>query len=536
MATLIEIAQSRPDVLNTAKSQGGDPFTAGTGANTWLNNWWNTAGKNEFPGVTLGQPTPPPQNLGTMTGEQYIAAGYQGGQPITPDSLTSANQINLNGAPQQNIDESALAVASAEAQAEQDAKVAEEKAKKEAAESDITGILTQLEEEPAEQLAAEQEAGIPGFAAEQADVQGQIGIKTAEYRQLEAQEEAFMTAREGIPGFTMSEVSGQQAQIQREFRSRKNMVASDIGLLQARSLAISGKQVAAQAAVDRAIDLKYDSLRLQLDTKKFLFDAIREDLSDAEAEQLRIQEDILARQEADLAEKKQTDKDIQNIMLSVVGVAPADVLSQISQATTVLEASQIASPYLAEVDTTDTQVVTANGRSLLINKQTGETIRDLGYAYKEEIPEKELTDMEYDFQEGARLVISAEGISPEVSGEQYGKLLDSMLEEYPTLTRSSADKMLMDAINKLKGQQPQTVQQVEENIGSDFITETPTVGAGLTVTPQQQQQQAGQQAQQVQLTQSQKDARERARQKAIKLGLVYYTDPITKERLLTSQK
>ena len=49
--SLIDIAQSRIDVLSTAKAQGGDPFTAGTKANTWLNNWWNTAGQKEYPPV-----------------------------------------------------------------------------------------------------------------------------------------------------------------------------------------------------------------------------------------------------------------------------------------------------------------------------------------------------------------------------------------------------------------------------------------------------------------------------------------------------
>lgn len=58
--SLIDIANSRPDVLEVAKAQGGDPFTAGTAANTWLNNWWNTAGKKEFPDVTLGLPTDEP--------------------------------------------------------------------------------------------------------------------------------------------------------------------------------------------------------------------------------------------------------------------------------------------------------------------------------------------------------------------------------------------------------------------------------------------------------------------------------------------
>ena len=54
--SLIDIANSRPDVLDAAKAQGGDPYTAGTPANTWLNDWWNTTGKNEFPDVILGQP------------------------------------------------------------------------------------------------------------------------------------------------------------------------------------------------------------------------------------------------------------------------------------------------------------------------------------------------------------------------------------------------------------------------------------------------------------------------------------------------
>lgn len=45
--TLIEISSARPDVLEQARAQGGDPYTAGTAANSWLNNWYNTTGKAE---------------------------------------------------------------------------------------------------------------------------------------------------------------------------------------------------------------------------------------------------------------------------------------------------------------------------------------------------------------------------------------------------------------------------------------------------------------------------------------------------------
>lgn len=45
--TLIQITSQRPDVLAEAQKQGGDPYTAGTTANTWLNDWYNRVGKAE---------------------------------------------------------------------------------------------------------------------------------------------------------------------------------------------------------------------------------------------------------------------------------------------------------------------------------------------------------------------------------------------------------------------------------------------------------------------------------------------------------
>ncbi|MEA2036181.1 MAG: transglycosylase family protein [Nanoarchaeota archaeon] len=51
--TLISIVNERKDVYDAAKTQGGNPYARGTKANNWLNNWWNTSGKNEYPNVTL---------------------------------------------------------------------------------------------------------------------------------------------------------------------------------------------------------------------------------------------------------------------------------------------------------------------------------------------------------------------------------------------------------------------------------------------------------------------------------------------------
>jgi len=239
---------------------------------------------------------------------------------ITSDTLKPQTPIDLSGVPKDVVDEAGLAVANIDEQRKLDIEAAE-KAAKEAAEKqatkveDITGLLTQLEEEPAERIAAEEEAGIPAFKQQQADIQGQIGIKTAEYRQLETQEEAIMTQLEGQP-LSTGYIIGQKAQAAREFRSRKNMIASDLSLLQAQSLAITGKQSAAQSAVDRAIDLKYDTVAQKIKTQKFLLDIISFNLTKAEEKQADLRNAELDRQEAELEERKDKEKAEKNVLLT----------------------------------------------------------------------------------------------------------------------------------------------------------------------------------------------------------------------------
>jgi len=272
---------------------------------------------------------------------------------ITPDSLAPKTPIDLSEAPTGDAGAADVFVSGVTAQQKQDAdaaaKLVEEAAKKkEAATQDITGLLTQLEGEGGEQLAGEQAAGIPGMETQIADISGQIGVLNAEYAELQSQYDQQEQALKEQPGMLMGHFMGLKARAQDKLINKKNALAAQIGVLQAQGLAIQGKQAAAQASVNRAIDLKYSGLRQQLETKKFLFDAIREDLTAAEAKQLKIQEDIVKKQEADLAKKEAEDKQIQQIMLGVAGLAPNDVLAQISAAGSVLEATQLASPFLAE--------------------------------------------------------------------------------------------------------------------------------------------------------------------------------------------
>jgi len=260
-------------------------------------------------------------------------------QTITPESLSTTKAYDLSGQPKNAINDADVAVVGAEEQAKIDAKVKvdTEAAKKSLAESDILKTLTELESEGTAQATAEQEAGIPGFQQQQADVTGQIAVKTAEYNQLKAQEEALKTQFEGMAGITLSEVSGRKGVIERQFLARKNAVASEISLLNATSLAISGKQIAAQGAVDRAIDLKYDSKRQKLDTQKFLYDVIRGDLTKAEEAQLKIQEEKTAREEAVLEDQKAIEKANYTTLLSLLQKYPD---AQITLQDTIEQANQ----------------------------------------------------------------------------------------------------------------------------------------------------------------------------------------------------
>ena len=56
--SLIDIYNSRQDLQDKVAElfPGQDPFEAGTEANEWLNNWWNTAGSMEYPDTTLVEP------------------------------------------------------------------------------------------------------------------------------------------------------------------------------------------------------------------------------------------------------------------------------------------------------------------------------------------------------------------------------------------------------------------------------------------------------------------------------------------------
>ncbi len=423
---------------------------------------------------------------------------------ITPEKLTAAQPLNLGGAPTDNNGDANVVVAGAKTQAEidakaaADAKVAKQEAAKETATEEITDIFTQLEGEGAEQLEAEKEAGIPGMETQIADITGQIGVKTAEFDVLQSDFDALEQELKSQPGTLQGHFIGQRARARDVLINKKNALAAEIGILQAQGLAAQGKLTAAQNAVNRAIDLKYNGLRLKLDTKKFLFDVIRDDLSDAEAAQLKIQEDILARQEQELEEQKAGEVAVENVAIeAALNGAPQEIIDQIkalAESGDVVQASQIAQPYITEAPTiitnkTNNKIITPTEEPLSIN-QIDQFRRSYGWTPPYGFTEAQLLQFMNDnpnatpeeLENGAKQALSGQGEIIEPTEPQtnfpdtVGHIMNTITDEemntlFSKAKTAGATKLFRGKRNDVQAYIETFQSQIEEAINQGYSKE-----------------------------------------------------------------
>lgn len=128
----------------------------------------------------------------------------------------------------------------------------------------------QLEEEEKREIEAKQEAVD--------DADGALQVKMAEVNALDAQYQAAIVEIEGKP-ISMLHIQGDKAQAYRMYAAKKNVLLSEASLLQARTLALQKKLSSAQAAADRAVDLKYKDLRAQIDAQTTFLELVEGELS-----------------------------------------------------------------------------------------------------------------------------------------------------------------------------------------------------------------------------------------------------------------
>jgi len=201
-----------------------------------------------------------------------------------------------------------------------------------------------------DQLTAEGESPLSGLREQLSDINAQVLAKNAEFDTLKASYEQESQRLEASPA-TISRLKGKQAQNYKMYLAQRNTLAAEAGFLQAQAQGLQGKITDAQRIIDRSIDLKYASIQAELDTKIAQLQAIQPQLNREETLQARAQEILLNNQMRELEEKKEQDRQIQTMMLSAASEgAPSEMLSTISGAKTVTEASQVFSSFVRSQD------------------------------------------------------------------------------------------------------------------------------------------------------------------------------------------
>lgn len=179
----------------------------------------------------------------------------------------------------------------------------------------VGDLLPGLQGRGADQIQAEKDAGLPALKQRLADLNAAILTKTAEARQTDASYETLLARIENKGNVPMSLITGEQGQVRKLQLAEANAKAADLGLLQAVALGMQGQVQAAQAGVDRAIDLKYKDKESELDLKMKQLDLLKGKLSKEDEVTRAALERQYTDQQKQITEKK--DKEKTNVTLAI---------------------------------------------------------------------------------------------------------------------------------------------------------------------------------------------------------------------------
>lgn len=246
-----------------------------------------------------------------------------------------------------------------------------------APETDAQNLYDRIISEINPELAKEREfraqererSGILGFETTQRDLSSQL-------RRLQGEAKAIPTQiQQGAEGRGIT--AGGAAPLERG-RLRDNAVKALFisGMLDATNQEIAS----AKSKIEEAVELKFGALRAE---KESIIENLNLIINSPEytiADKKRAQKQLALQEQKEklLKEQENNQKEIWGIATDAAkNGADALTIRKIQEATTKEEALKIASESGAAVKT-DTQVVSAGGRELLIDSKTGKTIKDLG--------------------------------------------------------------------------------------------------------------------------------------------------------------
>lgn len=283
------------------------------------------------------------QLMGVQAGQQIntdkISSSYGVISPTTPtdttkitaDSLTHAPIIGL---PPENPTNSGAADATVAGAITQNTALQAEIAKQTPVQTEaeklqqsildsITSDAQKNVDSGAQQVAAEQAAGIPEQKAQFAALNSKILAGNAEYKALKDQYDQASAKIEGQGrGITTAIVTGQQGAIQRQALAALNTKAGEIGLIQAQAQGLQGQITDAQNTVNRAIDLKNKDAENLLAYRQAQLNAILPTLNKEEKIRAAAQQVIIDKEQQALADKKATEKNQTNFLLDLMTKYP----------------------------------------------------------------------------------------------------------------------------------------------------------------------------------------------------------------------
>lgn len=236
--------------------------------------------------------------------------------------------------------------------------------------SQLADLNTSLEGESTDETADEATLGVPALQATQNDLSAQLTGLQNEAAAIPNQLQLDATGR----GITADGLAPMQTA-----RLRTNSIAA-LGV--STLLAASKGQIAnAQSQAQQMVAAKYDPIQEQITAATANLKLIQNspEYSAEEKAQAAAQLQTQNEKQAQLDQAKTNYSDVQNIAITAAqNGAPATLLKEIQGAADGASAASIAGGYGVAPTKTTTSVQSVNGRKLLIDDQTGVTIKDLG--------------------------------------------------------------------------------------------------------------------------------------------------------------
>lgn len=328
-------------------------------------------------------------------------------------------------------------------------------------------LADQLTQQTADTQAKENEVGLPALSKDLQDLINTSRTQTAQY----------------IQGITQSETNGGLAanvNAKQSFLNRQYAV--DAMLTNSLISAKQGDITNAQAQVDRAISLKYDPIKQQIQNKMQFLEMNYQDLSRADQKLADAKTKQWNVQMKQIETMQKEEENIQSIALEAAKLgASASDLSAITKATTLNEAIKLSAPFMASANNDIVRL--DNGNTVLVNKLTGKVIKNLGGAKASDvIPKTIVRTVAGKPVDGYAL---QKGDDPYFIAQQYGVTMQELQAINPNI--SDWNNLQVGAtINVPKSDMDAFTQNLLNTQGGKPLTDTTIqkLDKGLTVLSQ----------------------------------------------------